>query len=130
MELPLLHPDNYDESEEDDAQEDPSTIYQDEGTAPVNYYYPDGLSEFDVDTDDSPMNLANEFDSGFQMEFVDSLPRSWPASTTDERSDITVVCGEDSFRITFPVGPLSSVKIWGMCFRPNLNSAKCKLSIY
>lgn len=117
MALPLLHPDN-DEREEDDEQEDLSTVYQDEGTAPVNYY-PDGLSEFDVDTDDSPMNLANEFDSGFQMEFVDAPPRSWTASTTEDRSDIAVVCSEDSFRITFPAAPLSSVKIWGMCFRPN-----------
>lgn len=120
MELPP-HPDNddEDESEEDDEQEDLGTDYPDEGTAPVDYYYPDGLSEFNVDTDDSPMNLANEFDNGFQTEFVDAHPRSWTASATEDRSDIAVVCSEDSFRITFPAGPLSSVKIWGMCFRPN-----------
>lgn len=138
MELPLLHPDNDDEDaseedddddDDDDEQEDLSTVPQDEGTAPVNYYT-DGLSEFDVDTDDSPTNLANEFDSGFQMEFVDALPRSWTDGTTEDPSDIAVVCSEDSFRITFPAGPLSDVKIWGMCFRPNLKSAKCISSIY
>lgn len=120
LELPLLHPDNDDDyaSEEDDEQENLGTDYQDEGTVPVNYYYPDSVSEFDVDTDDSPMNLASEFDSGFQMEFVDAPPRNRTDSTTEDLSDIAVVCSENSFRITFPAGPLSSVKIGGMCFRP------------
>lgn len=105
-------------SDNDNEQENLSTVYQHEGTAPVNYYL-DGLSEFDVATDDSPTNLASEFDSGFQMNFVDAPPRSWTDGTIEDPSDIAVVCSEDSFRITFPAGPLSAVKILGMCFRPN-----------
>lgn len=60
-----------------------------------------------------PSQLATMFDGGYQVEFVDTLPRSWSGSIS-QSSDLNVVCNEFSFEIDLPQCPLSEVKILGL----------------
>lgn len=60
-----------------------------------------------------PTHLATMFDGGYQVEFVDTLPRSWSGSSS-QSSDLNVVCDEFGFEIDLPQCPLSEVKVLGL----------------
>ncbi|KAM3596068.1 uncharacterized protein V6R79_007715 [Siganus canaliculatus] len=88
---------------------------------------PVDISDYDdEDEDDIPVALPPEFEGtatsdgfdlftghGFQVEFVDVLPKSWNSGKSQTSAEPNVVCIDGSFQITLSKGPLSEVKVLG-----------------